>query len=311
MRTPSSERTGLDGIEVHIGAIAVALVVVALGAPVALRALVALPVLLLAAGASATRLLLGARTPRTARDDAGDSGPDAIGETGGVVGTPRDGVLRGSLTVVLGMLVLLASVLVSQAAGVPLAGSGVLVGAGVAALVLTLVAQVRRADGPTYTGSLAYRLSAPAVLGVAATVVVLAGAVTFAASLPTPVTERYTLLAFTGTQPWSATSLTAPPGATVTLDVALHSYGEPLDAGVPQTTLTVAGAPADGLGTSWQAVAPAPATTGGTVPGAVDQRTGQLVFRAPSAPGLYPVEVRASSAPDATLLLTTYLQVSS
>ncbi len=111
-------RTVTLGLVVLVGgALALALT----PAPTVLRALVVVPVLIGVAGSAATRLVLG---PPPGDDDAG-----------------TDALLRTTLPIVLGTVVLLAAVLAVGAAGVPVAAPGIACVTAAAALVLVMVAR--------------------------------------------------------------------------------------------------------------------------------------------------------------------------
>ncbi|MCG8920752.1 hypothetical protein L6E12_33850 [Actinokineospora sp. PR83] len=173
--------------------------------PVALRTLVLFPVLVLVAGWSAARLVLGTRT--------------AEGE---------DADLRYTLPVLVALLVPLAVVLLLAVFGIPVDTPGIAIGTGVVALLLTAAAHV--AVGPPTWPTGLRRAVGPLVA-----VLVLGGAVAGAAAMRPPVVESYAQLSLSTAVPRAAA------GSTVTVPWTLTGYGSPLPEDAPEVRVAVAG----------------------------------------------------------------------
>ncbi|PWW66573.1 hypothetical protein [Actinokineospora spheciospongiae] len=240
-----------------------AVVLSLLPVPVVLRTLVLFPVLILVAGWSAARLVLGTRTP--GNDTADDD-------------------LRFTLPVLVALLVPLAVVLLLAVFGIPVDTPGIAIGTGAVALLLVGAAHVA-AGPPTWPTGLR-RTVGPLVA-----VLVLGGAVAGAAAMRPPVVESYAQLSLSTAVP------RAVAGSTVTVPWTLTGYGSPLPEGAPEVRVAVAGQTVTPVEVTGGAVGPS------TAAGAVDERRGSVSFAAPTAPGLHDVRVSVGRDPWATLVL--------
>ncbi|MEC3982636.1 hypothetical protein [Amycolatopsis sp. H20-H5] len=262
-----------------VAAVVVATALVLLSAPVVLRSVVAFPVLALIAGHSATGLLFG------------DGKADDSAET--------EPVLRLVLPVLFGLLSLLVVVLLLAVLRIPIATTGVAAGTGVAALLLlladrrtTLLTAATPVPAPRapQLGVLARRAAGPAL----AIVVVAAAAAGAVALRPAP-EQQYAQLAFDEPGVVTGQPLSARPGERVVLRWMVSGYGSALPAAEPAVAVRVGGKPASGVS------AVVGAREAGTARGVVDDRRGMVTFTAPSATGLYDVEVVVGSDTASTL----------
>jgi uncharacterized membrane protein len=284
--------------------IALAVAAVLLGAPAPIRALFSLPALVLVAGSAATPLVLG-RPPTL------DPGPAEA--TAGAHGD--DSAVRWLLTVLLGLLSLLASVLVVAVLGFAINTTSVVLAIGVLAALLLAVVQLRDLDlahAPVPSRAAArvtLKARARAGIWVLTAGAVLVGAVLLAQSLRPVPTETYTVLRFTNATQFGPDPVNARPGQQMILEIAVQSYGYQLTAEAPTVAVSVAGQPARDVEVSFQPVQAHPA---GGDPGDSAQ-LGAVAFDAPSKPGLYQVELNADARPEGAdpTSLVTWLQVRS
>ncbi|WNV85107.1 hypothetical protein [Umezawaea sp. Da 62-37] len=249
---------------------------VLLDAPAVLRSVVALPVLVLVAGVSATGLLFGRGAP------AGDT-------------SDVDPVLRLVLPVLFGLLSPLAVVLVLAVIGAPIGTAGVAVGTGTTALLLLGAdrwSAPHAEDAPRVRARAAVRRAAGPVLAAAVLAAAVAGA---AAMLPTRV-ESYAQFAFEEPGLVAGRPVVVQPGARVVLRWSLRGYGSALPAAEPPITVTVGGTPAADVDAVVGTREP------GTAQGVVDARHGTVAFTAPPSGGLHDVVVVVGDGPAASEL---------
>lgn len=271
---------GPTGVTVVLAALVIVAAGVALlPVPVALRSLFVLPVLVLVAGHSVTRLVLG--------------------------GHPADGILRAVAPLLFGVLSLLVSVLLLAALGLSIDTASIALGADAVTLLLLLAAR-----GPTllphvepeqsgyervaWVGRATLRRAA----GVVIAALVLAAAVAGAVALrPVPV-ESYTQLALTEPTVLAGRPLAARPGGPVTIRWTLRSYGFALTDPRPDEQVTIGGVPVGQLFPA--ALPPVPDTGNGPRSDAVSRQDGSVGFTAPNNAGLYDVRITVTSADDPT-----------
>ncbi len=246
-------------------AVVVSTVLALLPVPVVVRSVVVFPVLVIVAGFAAARLVLGR--------DSGNG----------------QGLVRVVLPGLLGMVSLLVVVLLLAVFRIPLGTPGVAVGAGVAALVLLLIARGPGSEGsPVQVGAVLRRLAGPGIA-----VLVLAGAVAGAVGFRPVDTPRYVQLALAG----SGEPVMARTNSQVSLRWVLRGYGAGLPSAPPVVGVRVGGAPAARLTSTVGAIE----THAGQ--GFVDERSGAVSFAAPSKAGLYDVRVNIGTGSSAELVV--------
>lgn len=260
-----------------------------LGAPTPLRALVALPVLLLVAGRAVTVLVLG-------RDRA-------------VLGSARRSVvdedtLRLVAPLLFGVIAALGSILVlGLVLRVRLTTTSVVVALGVVAAALHLAATLgRRTPSPRTSRRRVALLVQGIWLPSLVAVVLLVAATGGARAVEAQRVERYTQLTLLDPSYYDKGSLTAAPGARVTLGWVLRGYDEGLP-DRPPVTVTVAGAPASGLQSRYDAP-PADGTDASAA------RAGTVSLLAPTTPGLSRVALTVGAG-DGAQTLYLLLEVAS
>ncbi|MET3806429.1 hypothetical protein ABIB25_003444 [Nakamurella sp. UYEF19] len=296
--------------DVAIGAalVLVAPVLVVLPVPVLMRLLVVLPVLpvlVLLPGHLLTVLLLGSRPARQTPIDSTENG------------TGADPLVRGLLTVVLGILWLLLSVLVVAVVGARISATSCAVALAIGSSLLLIATwwtarrgaarpdgstgpAVRPALFPTSCDSRAVRSAA----GILAGALVLVGALIGARAMQPLDIERYTVIAFDDPRMLQAAPLESAAAATVILPWTLRSFGEDLADTTPTTAVTVGGERAADLVTRVDAVRTADGS------GSTNEQSASVSFKAPRQSGLYEVLVSVVGAGE-TYLLTVHLQVTS
>jgi hypothetical protein len=255
--------------------------------PVPVRALVVLPALVLVAGGSAAALVLG-RRDRTrgaaidavAAADVADTATDGDGER-------PDALLRPVLTVLFGLLALLASTLLLAVLRVPLSTRAILLSTAGLTLVLLLAARGRtvlpRRGAAAEPVPLPSRSSVRAGLGVTAAVLLLVAAVAGAIAIQPTTVDRYTQLSLDNPGVVRGEPLTVAAGRRVLLRWTLSSYGYPLTRADPTVDVTVGGVTP--VAVIARQSSPGSAATVGTGP--VDRLAGTVDFVAPNTEGLY------------------------
>ena len=259
-----------------VAALALAVVLVLASAPVVLRSLVALPILVAVPGYALTCLVV-----RADRDDS--------------VGIGRAGVtvLRVTLPVLLGVLVLLADALTLNLLRISLSAQALVLGDAVFALVLLAIGylpalRARPAGGQRRTAA-QWRVAAGAVLSLG----LLIGAVATARSLqPAPVRTPYEAVQLISPAPGA--DLVAAPGDPVSLGWSVTGFDGAAAGATP--VLTVAGQPPAALKTEL-----IPRSASGSADFAA---RGTATFTAPAAAGVYRVQVRIGTGSTVSTLLT-------
>ena len=303
----------------------VAAAVALLGAPTAVRAVFAGPVLIFVTGDAARRLLVGRDPAGTARRLA--DVPAGVG----------DGLLNIALGVVLGLLLLLDVVLLVYATGQVLTAP-LLIGSSTALSVVLVIAayltnlrsrpeateakgaQAEAAEAKAAEAKAAEAKAAEAKggrtgsprravrtgVGILLTAAALIGALAGARALRPPEPEQYTMFVFTEAERFGETPISATHGASITLGLGLTSYGTALPAGTPSVQVSVGGATAGSASSRWYPIqADDPFDDG-----AQNERRGTVTFAAPSTAGLYRVQLSTPDPQgDPPLLLTADLQV--
>lgn len=300
---------------ISTAAVTAALLLVLLDAPVLMRSLVALPVLVLVPGRSAVALLVG-RLPWSETDREEGTDVDPAPETG----VPfRNGVddplIRTLLAVVLGMLFLLATALTVAVLGLRIDTVSIAIGASAGSLGLLGAAYWRhrrvppgRAPGTSPSNTSLSRPTSSRLrhaFGVLAGIAVLVAALIGARAMQTTPVEKYTAISFDDPRMLQPDPLTAVPGAAVTLTWTLRSYGRSLTDNDGSVVLTVGSAPASGQSTH---LGPVRAGDGGDASGATSEQSGSATFSAPETSGAYRVDVTVTSG-GAPYVLETHLEV--
>ena len=257
-------------------ALALAVVLVLTSAPVVLRSLVALPILVAVPGFALSRLVI--------RPDLDDP-----------VGISRAGVsvLRVTLPVLLGVLVLLADALTLNLLRISLSARALVLGEVVFSLFLLAIGFVpalrARPVGVLRWTTAQWRVAAGAVLALG----LLIGAVATARSLqPAPVRTPYQAVELTSPAP--GTDLVAAPGESVSLGWSVTGFDGAVAGATP--VLTVAGRPPAALKTELF-----PQSASGSSDFA---ERGTATFTAPGAAGAYRVQVRIGTDSTVSALLT-------
>ena len=236
--------------------------------PVIVRSFVVFPVLVVVAGWSVSRLVVGR----------------SVGES----------VLRASLPGLSGLLFLLVVVLLLAVVGVPVGTAEVVVGAGVAALGLVVAARwgtlLEPGGSPVRVVVGVRRLAGP-VVGVVVVVAAVAGAV----AMRPVVVERYAQVALA--TPGVGEPLSAQENGRVRLGWVLRGFGVGLPGSPPVVGVVVGGAPAA------QVVSRVGGLESGGGQGFVDERTGSVSFVAPGKAGLYEVRVDVGGSADLVVQL--------
>jgi hypothetical protein len=257
--------------------------------PVPVRALVVLPALVLVAGGSAAALVLGRRDrargaaiDAVAAADGADTATDGDGD-----GERPDALLRPVLTVLFGLLALLASTLLLAVLRVPLSTRAILLSTAGLTLVLLLAARGRtvlpRRGAAAEPVPLPSRSSVRAGLGVTAAVLLLVAAVAGAIAIQPTTVDRYTQLSLDNPGVVRGEPLTVAAGRRVLLRWTLSSYGYPLTRADPTVDVTVGGVTP--VAVIARQSSPGSAATVGTGP--VDRLAGTVDFVAPNTEGLY------------------------
>lgn len=301
----ATKRAG-ESVKASIAAVAVAgaVTLVVTDAPVLLRVLIALPVLVLVPGSSATTLLLGPRCRET--DGHPTSEPDEPGAA--ATGRGADPLVRGLMSLVLGILALLLAVLAVAAADIEITTVSLAIAVSTVA-VLLLAAARWRARRPV-TGSAVGWGVAPAdlrrALPVLAAVVVMIGAIVGARAIQPSTTEQYTVISFGDPRMLQPDSLTAQPGGRVALTWTLRSYGYALTDPQPAVAITVDGKTAADLSVQTADVQGEDGT------GSASEQPGSAAFSAPLVAGRYRVELTLTATGFPTgdpAVLLSYLTV--
>jgi hypothetical protein len=258
-----------------VGLVGLAVALTVAPAPVPVRALVVLPTLVLVAGGSAAALVLG-------RSDRNGGAATAAAD-----GERPDALLRPVLTVLFGLLALLASTLLLAVLRVPLSTRAVPLSTAGLTLVLLLAARGRtvlpRRGAAAEPVPLPSRSSVRAGLGVTAAALLLVAAVAGAIAIQPTTVDRYTQLSLDNPGVVRGEPLTVAAGKRVLLRWTLSSYGYPLTRADPTVDVTVGGvAP---VAVIVRQSSPGAAATVGTGP--ADRLTGTVDFVAPNAEGLY------------------------
>ncbi|MBB5163307.1 hypothetical protein [Mycobacterium sp. AZCC_0083] len=260
----------------------VAVVVVALESPAALR-IPAMIVLLLIPGAALVRLL-----------------------TGPAAGASADRAVRLPLSVLLGILLWLAVALLLDAFGIALRPPTLALGAGITGLALLVLAGVarrpaRQSSTPQAVAARTTKTLRSAVAVAGAALVIVAAACGAAMMLGKPV-ERYTTLGFVDSKPFTGEIPAITQGQTVRLNWVLRGVGC-----IPSSALTSVRLTVDGDAVGDIAV---------DIDGDADQTlTGAVTFTAPIEPGRHTVELAVlPAAGDGTPLpepgyVSTFLEV--
>jgi hypothetical protein len=240
-------------------------------APVWLRSLVALPALVLGAGAA-----LGLVVLRPTLDPTGEAADDDV--------EPAS-VMWWTLTVLLGLVVVLADALLLNVLRIRLTTTAIAIGIAAFGVVLLLLGQVSVGGQTLASGMRRPSVRARAAVWAAAvgvaTVAVLGGAVAVARELQPSSTTAYGLLSLAGSE--QDGQLTATAGRMTTVTWVLRGYeGLDVGAGEPRTSISLTG-----LHTG------RPVEIGGRVltrPAPVSDagmRTGTTSFTAPDRAGIY------------------------
>ncbi len=272
------------GVTVVVAAAAVSLG----GAPVAVRSLLALPVVVGVAGRGATILLLGPR-PSPAVPCA-DPSSDVDRHT--VLDEPT---LRAVAPVLFGVIATLAAILVVSALRLTITSQTVTVASAAAAVALHVAAALLRRDAsprPSWTGRARglVRTGVPALAALALLVVAVGGA----RAVESERVERYTQLSLVDPAVYATGGLRSTPGSRFQVGWVLRAYAMPL-ADSPPVSLTVAARPPTGL----QQKALEPSTD---VTDADASRRGLVSALAPQAPGLYRLALTVGAGEQAQTL---------
>jgi hypothetical protein len=181
-------------------------------------------------------------------------------------------------------------------------------------LCAALVGSLRRRDAETgpvptrapegRTGSSVRRWA-----GIAASAVVLVASVALARELVPVPAERFTLLAFVDSKPFSATVNAVAPRARVRLNWVLRAYGAELATGLTTVAVRMDGRPVEQVAVDLEPVTPSDGERG------TAELKGAVTVTAPVRPGRHSVQlVVTPSNPDGTDLpppgpVTTDLEV--
>lgn len=263
-------------------AVSVAIVIVALESPVALR-IPALLALLCIPGAALVRLL-----------------------TRNVVDNPNDRAVRIPLSVLLGILLWISVALLLNAFGIPLGPMSLALGAGVTGLVLVVLAEFRHHPARDASSPRALAEKVTKTLrsgaGLALTTLAIAAAACCAVLIVGKPVDRYTTLAFVDNKPFTGEVPIVTPGEAIRLNWVLRGVGC-----VPSPTLTSVRLTVDG-----NAVGDIAVDIDDDHDGIL---TGAITFTGPIVPGRYEVELAALPAADDGIALpapgyvSTYLEV--
>lgn len=273
------------GTAVRVVAVLLAGWLVLVDAPMLIRAIYAGPVLVLVAG-DATRRLLTGRDPIQRGDR----------------------LLNASLSLILGLIVLLGVVLVVNATG-QLLTAGLLtlwltpltLALVLAAFLTTLAGrEVETPKGPTLREILRVGV------GTLLTGALLVGALAGARAIRPADEQKYAMLAFTQAGQFEEAPTEVDPGSRVTIGLGLTSYGAPLQDEQPEISVYVGDSSAILLANRWY-----PVLSGDPFQdGSTNEQRGTIAFVAPQQPGLYRVRIQIPDpVPGHPLLLTTDLQV--
>ncbi len=289
---PSTGRTVLGrALELVVGLALVALgcALSLTGAPTPVRSLVSLPLVVLVAGRAVTVLVLG-------RDRA-------------VLGTARRAVvdedtLRLVAPLLFGVIAALGSILVVDLVlRVRVTTTSVVLGVGVVAAALHVAATLgRRTPSPRTSRRRVALLVQGVWLPALFTVLLLVAATGGARAVEAQRVERYTQLTLLDPGLYRTGGLSAAPGARVTVGWVLRGYDEGL-ADRPRVAVTVAGTPASGLQSRYDA--PPVDTTEATA-----ARAGTVSVLAPTTAGLHRVALTVGDG-DGAQTLYLVLQVRS
>ncbi|WP_418004904.1 hypothetical protein ACNO8X_08275 [Mycobacterium sp. PDNC021] len=286
----------------QVSALAAAAVAVVATAPVPLRVL-ALAALVLIPGTAAVHLLFSSPggSPRAERRPRAPLADPAI---------------RLPLTVVFGVVELLAVVLVVNVAGLTIDGRSVALGTALlgAVLVVTVAAVADRTTDMTSGVSL-FRARLPALgqktAAAMAAVIVLGGGLAGAIALQPKNTETYTTLTFLDPSWLSAAEQSATAGAPVRINWELRAFGYRPDARTIGVTVRIDGVDNPDLALDIRLLTDAAGT------GQSTDFYGAVTFPAPVAPGRHLVQLlvqpypRESFAARDPVMLTGFLRVRS